>query len=68
MSGVRDGDRATLWFDPKRMHVFDPTTGVNLTRDEAKAKKIGEQSEALRKRSLERAQETAGRTPAHAAS
>ncbi len=50
------------------MHVFDPTTGVNLTRDEAKAKKIGEQSEALRKRSLERAQENAGRTPAHAAS
>ncbi|GAB3467334.1 sn-glycerol-3-phosphate ABC transporter ATP-binding protein UgpC [Kineococcus endophyticus] len=68
MSGVRDGDRATLWFDPKRMHVFDPTTGVNLTRDEDKAKKIGEQSEALRKRSLERAQGSAGRTPAHAAS
>jgi multiple sugar transport system ATP-binding protein len=65
MSSVRDGDSARLWFDPKRMHVFDPATGANLTRDEERARRIGEQSEALRKRSLERAQQAA-RTPANA--
>ncbi|WP_432502991.1 ABC transporter ATP-binding protein [Kineococcus arenarius] len=55
MSGVRDGDSARLWFDPRRMHVFDPGSGANLTRDEEKARRIAEQSEALRRRSLERA-------------
>ena len=66
MSSVRDGDAARLWFDPRRMHVFDPSSGVNLTRDEERARRIGEQSEALRKRSLERAQQQAARTPATA--
>ncbi|MGI4895287.1 MAG: ABC transporter ATP-binding protein [Janthinobacterium lividum] len=67
MSGVRDGDTAQLWFHPDRMHVFDPGTGENLTRDEARATKIAEQSEVLRKRSLERAQkQTDTRSPAHA--
>ncbi|WP_369055957.1 ABC transporter ATP-binding protein [Kineococcus terrestris] len=56
MSSVRDGDTARLWFDPRRMHVFDPSSGQNLTRDEEKARQIGELSEKLRKRSLERAQ------------
>ena len=66
MSAVRDGDPARLWFDPKRMHVFDPSTGINLTRDEEKAVKISAQSELLRKRSLERAQAQAGNAPANA--
>jgi len=34
MSRVRDGDTATLWFNSSRMHLFDPRTGENLTRDE----------------------------------
>jgi multiple sugar transport system ATP-binding protein len=33
-SRIRDGDTAHLWFDPTRMHLFDPTTGENLTRKE----------------------------------
>jgi multiple sugar transport system ATP-binding protein len=66
MSAVRDGDSARLWFDPQRMHVFDPSTGANLTRDEERAKKISEQSELLRKRSLERAQAQAANAPANA--
>ncbi|MEG8183240.1 sn-glycerol-3-phosphate ABC transporter ATP-binding protein UgpC [Nocardia terpenica] len=32
MSRVRAGDRATLWLDPSRIHLFDPLTGENLTR------------------------------------
>ncbi|MFN8183160.1 MAG: sn-glycerol-3-phosphate ABC transporter ATP-binding protein UgpC [Candidatus Nanopelagicales bacterium] len=32
MSRVRDGDTATLWLDPSRIHLFDPASGENLTR------------------------------------
>ncbi|WP_068268735.1 ABC transporter ATP-binding protein [Aldersonia kunmingensis] len=32
MSRVRDGDKASLWLDPSRLHLFDPKTGDNLTR------------------------------------
>jgi multiple sugar transport system ATP-binding protein len=34
MSRVRDGERARLWLDPSRVHIFDPKTGENLTRHE----------------------------------
>jgi multiple sugar transport system ATP-binding protein len=30
-SGIRPEVRAELWFDPQRLHVFDPSTGENLT-------------------------------------
>ena len=55
MSRVRDGEPATLWFDPRRMHLFDPETGENLTRDEDEAKRIQEDTEKLRQTSLDRA-------------
>ena len=29
---VREGAKAELWFDPKRMHLFDPSSGENLPR------------------------------------
>ena len=32
-SRIRSGSTAELWFDPERMHVFDPASGENLTRD-----------------------------------
>jgi multiple sugar transport system ATP-binding protein len=32
-SRVRPGSKADLWFDTERVHVFDPATGENLTRD-----------------------------------
>jgi multiple sugar transport system ATP-binding protein len=32
-SRIRAGSRAEPWFDPQRLHVFDPETGENLTRD-----------------------------------
>jgi multiple sugar transport system ATP-binding protein len=34
MSRVRDGQRARLWLDPSRIHLFDPRTGENLTRQD----------------------------------
>jgi multiple sugar transport system ATP-binding protein len=57
MSRVRDGDRARLWFDPRRMHVFDPESGANLTRDDDEATRLGEENEKLRQASLERSRE-----------
>ncbi len=53
---IRDGDDATLWFDPAKMMVFDPETGENLTWDGSAAETIDRENEADRKASLERAQ------------
>jgi multiple sugar transport system ATP-binding protein len=36
-SRVRPGSKADLWFDTERVHVFDPATGENLTRDPERA-------------------------------
>jgi multiple sugar transport system ATP-binding protein len=30
-SQVSEGENATLWLDPSRMHLFDPASGENLT-------------------------------------
>jgi multiple sugar transport system ATP-binding protein len=30
-SRVSEGQNATLWLDPSRMHLFDPASGENLT-------------------------------------
>jgi multiple sugar transport system ATP-binding protein len=32
LSRVRTGDKAKLWLDTSRLHLFDPQTGGNLTR------------------------------------
>ena len=32
LSRVRSGDKATLWLDAERIHLFDPHSGDNLTR------------------------------------
>lgn len=32
LSRVRSGDKATLWLDSERLHLFDPQSGDNLTR------------------------------------
>ena len=32
-SRIRSGSKAELWFHAARMHVFDPASGDNLTRD-----------------------------------
>ncbi len=53
-SRIREGDDAQLTFDPALMHVFDPNSGDCLTRDEDKATQLAVESEADRKRALER--------------
>jgi multiple sugar transport system ATP-binding protein len=32
-SRIREGREAEFWLDSRKVHVFDPTTGDNLTRD-----------------------------------
>ncbi|HEX2119504.1 MAG TPA: ABC transporter ATP-binding protein, partial [Acidimicrobiales bacterium] len=36
-SRIKDGEEGDLWFDSSRMHLFDPASGENLTRDLAYA-------------------------------
>jgi multiple sugar transport system ATP-binding protein len=33
VSRIQDGAKAELWLDPSRVHLFDPRTGKNLTRE-----------------------------------
>jgi len=39
-SKVREGDEAEIWMDTRRIHLFDPATGENLTVDRANAGRI----------------------------
>jgi multiple sugar transport system ATP-binding protein len=32
-SRIREGQEAEFWLDARKIHVFDPATGENLTRD-----------------------------------
>ncbi|MFH5824370.1 ABC transporter ATP-binding protein [Georgenia sp. AZ-5] len=66
MSPIRDGDVANLWIDPDKIHVFDPESGLNLTRDEARAAQIEEDAKNHRKRALERARRRASEQEAMA--
>ena len=59
-SRIKQGDQASLWFNPAGAHVFDAESGINLTRDEVKAQQIADESEADRQRELERAQRKEG--------
>jgi len=68
-ASAREGDEMSLWFDPANVMVFDPKTGDHLTRDPENAKRLGEKSEKLRRRALQRAQaEHAERTQEDATS
>ena len=51
MSRLREGHEAEFWVDTRRMHLFDPRSGENLTRDEAAAAEMArDEQEELRER------------------
>jgi multiple sugar transport system ATP-binding protein len=54
-SRVRDGSSAELWFDPRRLLIFDPESGENLTYDDGEASRIDAETEEDRRAALERA-------------
>ncbi|RFU42026.1 sn-glycerol-3-phosphate ABC transporter ATP-binding protein UgpC [Actinomadura logoneensis] len=47
-SRIHPGQDAELWVDTARLHVFDPSTGLNLTRDEEAVAALAEQADAAR--------------------
>ena len=56
-SQIFEGDEVEFAFDPAHMHVFDPESGHNYTRNEEKATQIAANSEKQRKAALQRAKE-----------
>jgi len=55
MSRLRENHEGEFWADTRRMHLFDPRTGVNLTRDEAAAADLASlDEESLRDRTATR--------------
>ena len=58
-SRISEGDEAKIWVDARKIHLFDPTTGDNLTMDAdragivpsgntmEKAEKVGEQQDSI---------------------
>ncbi len=46
-SKVAAGDEAEIWVDTSKMHLFDPSTGENLTIDLSNAGRVPEQKETV---------------------
>jgi multiple sugar transport system ATP-binding protein len=44
-SRIREGRDAEFWLDTRKLHVFDPRTGENLTRDAEAGRKLTEMAE-----------------------
>ena len=59
-SRLRGGDEAELWINTRRIHLFDPESGENLTRDAEAGAELTRLAAEDRKRDAERlaAQET----------
>ncbi|WP_329518747.1 ABC transporter ATP-binding protein [Spirillospora sp. NBC_01491] len=47
-SPIVAGEEAELWIDTAGLHIFDPATGANLTRDEERVAELGRHSERVR--------------------
>lgn len=54
-SRLRGGDTAELWVDTRRIHLFDPATGENLTRDPEAGAELTRMAAEDRRRDAERA-------------
>ncbi|WP_144791073.1 ABC transporter ATP-binding protein [Kocuria palustris] len=53
-SRVRGGSQARLWMNTAKMHVFDPQTGENLTRDAEAGAELTREANEERKADIER--------------
>ena len=54
-SRIRGGRRAELWLDTRKLHLFDPETGENLTRDAEAGAALTEEAAAVRAEQIARA-------------
>ena len=54
-SRIREGRDAEFWLDTRKVHVFDPKTGENLTRDAEAGRRLTEEAAEDRIEQVERA-------------
>jgi multiple sugar transport system ATP-binding protein len=54
-SRIRGGTQGRIWLDTRRMHVFDPETGDNLTRDVEAGAELTREAAEEREAEIERA-------------
>jgi multiple sugar transport system ATP-binding protein len=52
-SRIREGREAEFWLDTRKVHVFDPTTGENLTRDAEAGARLTQMATEDRKEQIE---------------
>jgi multiple sugar transport system ATP-binding protein len=55
-SRIREGHEAEFWLDTRKVHVFDPESGDNLTRDQAAGAELTRMAEEDRQDQIEQAQ------------
>ncbi len=58
-SRIREGRDAEFWLDARKIHIFDPATGDNLTRD---AEAGAELTRLANQDRIEQMEETRGET------
>ena len=51
---IAEGDEAEIWVDATQIHLFDPSTGENLTVDESRAGRIPEREDPKAKAQAEK--------------
>ena len=56
-SRIRGGRDAELWLDTRKVHLFDPETGENLTRDAEAGAQLTEEANAARAEEIAMARE-----------
>lgn len=56
-SRIRGGRDAELWLDTRKVHLFDPETGENLTRDARAGAELTEEANAARAEEIAMARE-----------
>ena len=66
-SRIREGREAEFWLDSRKVHVFDPSTGDNLTRDAEAGARLTQMANEDRAEEVQEAQNRAGGTRAGAA-
>ncbi|MBX7557390.1 hypothetical protein K1Y78_58385, partial [Streptomyces sp. tea 10] len=59
-SRIRGGSTHTIWLDSRRMHVFNPETGENLTRDAEAGAELTREANEERKAEIERSRRHEG--------
>jgi multiple sugar transport system ATP-binding protein len=66
-SRIREGRDAEFWLDSRKVHVFDPSTGENLTRDAEAGAALTRMATEDREEEVQEARNRAGSTRAGAA-